>query len=1368
MPAPCRFVTVAALSLSGVLAALIASSAAVAQTAAGESAGVQLLRSGFPALLAYVPQSGAPAAPAAATYPRPNVAVSQTGGPSVTVSSAPLRAPDVSGTLVPVSLELGLRGLDLVPAAAPLALAFSTGAQATAALGPTPSSSVAMTSIDEQAGARPPTLISGKAFYSDTYTETDTILTPEVDGYDRDLQLRGPSAPTDFRWRLDLPPGFAVAVADDGSLEVRDTASRVVERLLAPQAVDAAGQALPATTAVDGADVTLHVAHSGPSVTYPVVAAMSWTSRYDWQGAPSTTGFAGWSLNETDPPPPVAAGPYYVGHLGDGSRGEGIELDPIGGRVYDNGDPSSQDGGPRIIAQLQAPGTTTIRTASFSHVDFLDDHEGQVMRLALYGPDGYAVVRDLAPPEYEPGGPTGTGTPYLDRGPFNLGPPPAGKQATSAQVWLFTVCAPDAPTGPPTCEFVHSPSRSYARVGAATITFDDTEQPALDVSGSLTETRWSRGRGTQTIVLSASDPGSGVAFERLTATSPGRAPQRVVDHEAACDADHLDPRPPGREAAICPDSDSATGTQSLARLPEGTTRYDALAQDFSGQQTTRRLLVGIDRTAPEVTADGPLRDQPAYWVNIDHPITVNVVGRDPLSGVSSIRLEAVGPGGRRVMATDPHPCLVTNAQCPTVKRSTLSFVPSDLPDGEYHFRIVATDLVGNVSVPREVKDLKLDNHAPSAPRNVQVAIRGDTATARWSASVDSIPGAGLAGYVVRSHVLGEPWSAPQRLSAGSRIATYRGLHEDDEVTFQVTAIDKANLASAASTGTAGIDRFDQQRAAEKLRPVLLFDSAESWRPRNITDFLKEPGVWVCHSRPVINDDCASVDDASDLFRHDLSSDYIDVPGDSANGADYVDPDLGHCPTAEPANVKDCDAGPGSAIYYQVTRDDRHLYADYWWFFRYNDSRRGFQPVQCTVTASLCFDHEGDWEGATVVTAPRDSNDIQWVTYSAHEDHWRYPRGVTQLSGGLRPLVYVARGTHANYPRACPDPKCKKAAAEGDGIDRGSAHGLETSFDGSRPWSRNSVSQCALYGGCLQALPEQSTDSAVRPTKTNGASWNRWPGHWGKRQKRLSGSQRAQSPPGPSQKPHYSNPGEASQTPRTTFGGSSRALPASDCSSWAGPEIQVAVCQPETLGAAAARNALDDRGSVTIASPTADATSSSPGLAVSAGSPLTGGAHVTLRGAAGISAEAIVRTDGSTGMTSWLFQTLGMTRERPAELRTGTDDRATPSIVTADGHVLHPIRLATDDFALPRTPAPIVHVTRAARHRAVVRVLSGARHIAVRELDSRGHQIAVRSLAGGGGRRSTIEFAAGDSATSVVVQALGVRAPSQMVFRRVPR
>ena len=221
-----------------------------------------------------------------------------------------------------------------------------------------------------------------------------------------------------------------------------------------------------------------------------------------------------------------------------------------------------------------------------------------------------------------------------------------------------------------------------------------------------------------------------------------------------------------------------------------------------------------------------------------------------------------------------------------------------------------------------------------------------------------------------------------------------------------------------------------------------------------------------------------------------------------------------------------------------------MYLGYWWFFRYNTSpwRR---EVNClpglTFGGLSCHDHEGDWEGVTVILEKRDRRfEPVGAIYDAHGHGVRWAWQDLEVVKG-RPTVYVAAGSHASYPAACTRPECDQKLSNSDFGDGG--------FGGERPWRYNSDDACETltpeppeqerrddpsptYGPCLVALPATYNALLDDPATDldegrRGVLWNAFPGRWGKARCMAIGRVCVQvnGPDSPSRQGRFTNPSD---------------------------------------------------------------------------------------------------------------------------------------------------------------------------------------------------------------------------------------------------
>jgi hypothetical protein len=276
---------------------------------------------------------------------------------------------------------------------------------------------------------------------------------------------------------------------------------------------------------------------------------------------------------------------------------------------------------------------------------------------------------------------------------------------------------------------------------------------------------------------------------------------------------------------------------------------------------------------------------------------------------------------------------------------------------------------------------------------------------------------------------------------------------------------------------------DQDLAlAAKHRPALFFDSGEPYpTPLNIEKLLASGKLKLCEKRQALSSLCPTVTRSADLHNDGghLAFDLKDV-----------------------AKIRD-----DSTIYVNVTRfgndHPKAVYLDYWWFFPHNPTGAGrgaLCGVGFVLAGATCFDHQSDWEGITVVLdESSDPPTPSAVLYAQHDGTTRYPWATLQrlwhegggggdvervrrrfrqrIDTNRRPLVFVARGTHASYPKSCASEACHVAGVQLN----------EKSHDGKKAWSGNDTRSCQSI--CVAALP-------TRRTGNKRALWNAFDGPWG--------------------------------------------------------------------------------------------------------------------------------------------------------------------------------------------------------------------------------------------------------------------------------
>ena len=296
--------------------------------------------------------------------------------------------------------------------------------------------------------------------------------------------------------------------------------------------------------------------------------------------------------------------------------------------------------------------------------------------------------------------------------------------------------------------------------------------------------------------------------------------------------------------------------------------------------------------------------------------------------------------------------------------------------------------------------------------------------------------------------------------------------------------DEKAAARVAEVELGGHGSRLEQELATRLRPRLRFDGEEPWRPISVPAFLGErfPGGGahrLCDRGA--GGACEALESPGQLAGALGEPGYIDVYGNGPAGEGYeaADPE---CRRRLPrATVVDCNSGPTAAMYYRRTTHEGNWYWDYWWFYRYNDYA-GFGD---TCESFFCGDHEGDWEGITVVTTAKKTPEIIAALYAAHGERVLVD-GDMMPRAGNHPLVFVAKGTHASYPYRCSG-RCRQyTRIKGERLP-------ETHHDGAVTWGPNADSKC-VRRTCVRPLPEVGLPGSRALPLAGG--WAGWPGNWG--------------------------------------------------------------------------------------------------------------------------------------------------------------------------------------------------------------------------------------------------------------------------------
>jgi len=116
---------------------------------------------------------------------------------------------------------------------------------------------------------------------ANTRTGADSVVRPEYNGAQTFQAIRLPSSPHSFSWTVHLWEGQSLVSIDDDFAEVRYEDGHRAFLIVAEEAHDATGAAVPTSLEVEGEVLTLNVDVEGASFVYPIVAGAGWETSYE-------------------------------------------------------------------------------------------------------------------------------------------------------------------------------------------------------------------------------------------------------------------------------------------------------------------------------------------------------------------------------------------------------------------------------------------------------------------------------------------------------------------------------------------------------------------------------------------------------------------------------------------------------------------------------------------------------------------------------------------------------------------------------------------------------------------------------------------------------------------------------------------------------------------------------------------------------------------------------------------------------------------------------------------------------------------------------------------------------------------------------
>jgi hypothetical protein len=342
-------------------------------------------------------------------------------------------------------------------------------------------------------------------------------------------------------------------------------------------------------------------------------------------------------------------------------------------------------------------------------------------------------------------------------------------------------------------------------------------------------------------------------------------------------------------------------------------------------------------------------------------------------------------------------------------------------------------------------------HDYAKPTNLALAFGGLLALAVWA----RIAGMVLQGDVDEKRRLPARWGLPDGLGNGLAAAGFvlvvlaaaaiavgagagarQAQHQNQDVP---NGADPKDPPLGAQPRDIPPDSQGDLFLAQQYSPVLLMTKGEHWAPESVDPYLRraarirnsngktkepplDPENLPDHCQPVEAPPCFTLtigkqdEDGNWEDCHPGSEDCA-TPGDYEPGRRYDGPAYFRVLRRGRKEADRAITGYPNAFddvgrYFEPEQAKPTTLIQYWLFYPYDEWSR---PI---LTGQLTQRHEADWEAVTVGLSGKGPI---FVAYSAHCGStwlkWKEIRVDRVDDTGLHPLVAVAEGSHANYPRA---------------------------------------------------------------------------------------------------------------------------------------------------------------------------------------------------------------------------------------------------------------------------------------------------------------------------------------------------------------
>lgn len=412
-----------------------------------------------------------------------------------------------------------------------------------------------------------------QVFYPEAQQDTDLLAAPIAGGLELFDQLRSPESPETLHFHLELPKGATVAGNSSGGAEVSRNGETIAV-VPPPTAVDAQGTNVPLQLEVEGADLTLHVAHRGGDYAYPILVDPAINENYNsaWYSGNSFDSLNPgiWGYGTNDPTETyILHDTHCLTTALCSPTGRGLFVSSLNRTI-----PANTYG----QWYYNVPGSTTYIPSIYPEPSAIINpfwrNNGNCSASSYPQPHDYDGAYDAA----------GNWVSLETERAQWYGNAEIFTKAKGVTFGLSTAGSS-----------VNIPCWRNIMVGGVAIRLDDPEAPTLSsVTGF--PTGWIGANTMFAIIANISDPGLGV--RNVTVWPTGTSPILLVPGQNEC---------PGTKVSPCPASRAAQFTLYAENFDEGEKQVHVSGWDPTGKvSNTYTATMKVDRQAPEINFGGQL------------------------------------------------------------------------------------------------------------------------------------------------------------------------------------------------------------------------------------------------------------------------------------------------------------------------------------------------------------------------------------------------------------------------------------------------------------------------------------------------------------------------------------------------------------------------------------------------------------------------------------------------------------------------------------------------------------------------------------------------------------------------------------------